>query len=220
MHSYGSKVTKILDELGLHLPSHGRPEILDFTQAETCYVHHSRVPTAMVGYALVSSTFARGKFPKFTFIAMMDKRSSMDEYEVCAVADMCGADVTPPFWGNPGPFTAQLHSVIGKYDLWGLFRKNEHGTPGTPFEIIPVGSHEDANSDVLKKWRADFKKLSDVQKAMAISILGLYNAHACNNHWLLRVPAKSWHAVDGIQILRENNALADWGKLFAEYPGW
>lgn len=219
MHPYGDRVAKLLDELGLSLPMPGRPEIIDFTQAETCYVHHTRVPTAAVGYALVSPTFARGRFPKFTFVSMMDKRSAMDEFEVCAVADMCGADVTPPFWGNSGPFTVQLHAVIDKYDLWGFFQKNEHGQPGTPFEICPIGSGEEASSDVLKKWRGDFKKLPDVRKMMVVAILGLYNARACNEHWLFRVP-KSWHAVDGIQILRDNGALADWGKLFATYSGW
>jgi len=219
MHHYGDKVAKLLDELGLSLPILGRPEIIDFTQAETCYIHHTRVPTATVGYALVSPTFARGRFPKLLFVSMMDKRSAMDEFEVCAIADMCGADVTPPFWGNPGPFTDQLHFIIDKYDLWGFFRRDENGQAGTPFSICPIGSGEEANSDVLKKWRVDFKKLPDVRKMMVVAILGLYNARACNEHWLLRVP-KSWHAVDGIQILRDNNALADWGKLFATYPGW
>lgn len=219
MHPYRNNVSKLLDELGLSLPMPGRPEIIDFSQAESCHVHHSRTPTATVGYAMVSPSLARGRFPKFTFIAMMDKRSSMDEYEVCALADMCGAEVTPPFWGNPGPFTRQLHWVIDKYDLWEFFQKDAHGEPGTPFEIRPIGSNADASSDVLKKWRAAFKKLPDVRKMMVVSILGLYNAKACNEHWLLRVP-KSWHAVDGIQILRENGALADWGKLFATYSGW
>lgn len=219
MPPYKDRVAKLLDELGLSLPAPGRPELIDFTQAESCYIHHTRVPTAVIGYGLVSPTFARGRFPKFTYLAMMDKRSSMDEDEACAVADMCGADVTPPFWGNPGPFTQQLHAVIDKYDLGGFFKRNEHGQPGTPFEISPIGSGEEVNSDVLKKWRADFKKLSDVRKMMTVAILGLYNATACKNHWLVRVP-KTWHAVDGIQILKENDALSDWGKLFATYPGW
>ncbi len=219
MHPYTKEVRKLLDELGLSLPIPGRPEIIDFTQAETCYVHHTRVPTAIVGYALVSPAFARGRFPKFTFIAMMDKRSSMDEREVCAVADMCGADVTPPFWGKPRPFTEQLFRVIETYELWGFFERVESAEKGTPFEIQPIGSGTEVGSDVLKKWRSDFKKLSDVRKMMVVSILGLYNARACEEHWLLRVP-KSWHAVDGIQILSEAGALPDWATLFATYSGW
>lgn len=219
MHSYAPEVAELLDEIGLAHITPGHPELIDFNQAETCYIHHSRVPTATVGYALVSPTFARGRFPKFDFIAMMDKRSAMDEYEVCALADMCGADVTPPFWGNPRPFTAQLHLVINKYDLWGFFKVNEHGEPGTPYEILPIGSGEETSSDVLKEWRADFKKLPDVRKMMVVAILGLYNARACKEHWLARVP-KSWHAVNAIEILRNEGALADWARLYALYPGW
>lgn len=219
MHQHTNEVRKLLDGLGLSLPIPGRPELLDFTQADTCYVHHSSVPTATVGYALVSPTFARGRFPKFTFIAMMDKRSAMDEREVCAVADLCGADVTPPFWGNPRPFRDQLFLVIEKYELWNFFERNAGAQPGTPFEVRPIGSNDEPNSFVLKKWRSDFKKLPDVRKMMVVSILGLYNARACNEHWLFRVP-KSWHAADSIQILREANAQADWAKLFATYSGW
>ena len=219
MHPYQARVSKLLDELGLSLPHPGRPEIIDFTQAEECYVHHARVPVAVVGYSMVSPILARGRFPKFTFIAMMDKRSAMDEYDVCAVADMCGADVTPPFWGNPGPFTDQLHLVIEKYDLRRFFEHNKTAQPGTPYEILPVGSGKDTQSPELKAWRADFKQLPDVRKMMVVSILGLYNASACADHWLYRVP-KSWHAADGIQTLREHGALEDWAKLFATYPGW
>ena len=166
MHAYKKEVARLLDELGLSLPTPGRPELIDFHQAETCYIHHSRVPTATVGYALVSPVFAKGRFPKFSFIAMMDKRSAMDEYEVCAVADLCAADVTPPFWGNPRPFTDQLFSVIDKYDLWAFFAHDNHAESGTPFEIRPVGSGKEKDSDVLKKWRAEFKKLSDARKMM------------------------------------------------------
>lgn len=220
MHQYTNDVRKLLDDLGLSLPRPGCPELLDYTQAETCYVHHSSVPTATVGYALVSSTFARGKFPKLTFIDMMDKRASMDEREVCALADLCGADVTPPFWGNPRPFTEQLFRIIEKYDLWALFARDDRAEKGTPFEIRPLGSNEEeASAEVLKKWRAEFKKLPEVRKMMVLSILGLYNANALKNHWLYRVP-KPWHAAYGIDVLREANALADWAKLYATYSGW
>lgn len=219
MHQYAKETQKLLDSLGLSLPAPGRPEIIDFTQAETCHVHHSQVPTATVGYALVSPTFARGRFPKFTFVSMMDKRSAMDEIEVCAVADMCGADVTPRFYGNARPFRDQLFAIIDKYELWGFFERNEYGQRGTPFEIQPIGSREEANSDALKKWRSEFKKLPEVRQMMVLSILGLYNARACNEHWLWRMP-KPWHAADGIQILREHDALVDWAVLFATYPGW
>ena len=212
-------VEELLNGMGLSLPTPGHPKLIDFSLAETAYIHHSSVPVAVVGYAQVLQSLARGRFAKFSFIDMMDKRSRMDEREACAVAYLCGADVTLPFWGNPVPFTKQLVAIIDKYELWRFFERNSDAEPGTPYEIQPVGSGVETDSATLKQWRADFKKLPDVRKMMVLAILGLYNATACKEHWLFRAP-KAWHAADGIQILRESNALRDWAVLFATYPGW
>lgn len=213
------EVAQLLNELGLSIGAN-EIEFSDLGRAETGYIHHTRVPVAATGYTLLSPSFARGRFPKLSYIGLMAKRPSMDETEVCALANLCGIEVTPPFWGNPGPFTDHVFAVIEKYEMWDFFQRNEHATPGTPFQIDPIGSREqDVNSPVLKMWRAKFKKLPDVRKMMVVAVLALYNDTACKEHWLHRVP-KSWDAAEGINVLRYHGALADWAKLYALYPGW
>ena len=94
-------VAALLDSLGLAIGAH-RVEIIDFYEAETAYIHHSRVPVAAVGYALVSPTFAKGRFPKLTFIDLIHKRPSMDEIEARAVA-ACIFQSKPTTHSDPNP---------------------------------------------------------------------------------------------------------------------
>jgi hypothetical protein len=65
----------------------------DFANAESAYIHHSRVPVAVVAMALASPTFARGRFPKLRFVDVMAKAPSMDSREQRALAAVCGASV-------------------------------------------------------------------------------------------------------------------------------
>ena len=118
-------VAELLDELGLALGAQ-QVEIIDFNQAESCYIHHTRAPVAVAGYACVSPAFAQGRFPKFSFLDLIAKRPSMDESEACALAAICKADATPPFWGNPGPFGKQLVAVIDRYELGDFFERLDH----------------------------------------------------------------------------------------------
>lgn len=214
-------VAELLDELGLAIGTH-QVEIVDFKQAETSYIHHTRVPVAVVGYALVSSAFARGRFPKFSFLDIVAKRPSMDETEAQALAAICGAEATPPFWDNPGPFTAHLYDVIDRYELDDFFGHDKSGKPGTHYQVRPKGYAWDSDwseqPEVLKKWRADYRKLSPERQLMVATIVRLYNSNETN--WLIgRVP-KNWHATEGITILHGAGALADWARLVALYPAW
>ena len=70
-----SEVANLLDDLGLAMGVR-QVEIIDFKQAEHCYIHHTLTPVAVVGYTLVSPTFARGRFPKWSFIDLIQKRPS------------------------------------------------------------------------------------------------------------------------------------------------
>lgn len=219
-------VAALLDELGLAIGSH-QVEIVDFHQAESCYVHHTRVPVAVVGYALVSPAFAQGRFPTFSFLDLIAKRPSMDEGEACAVATICGAEAEPPFWGNPGPFGKQLWTIIDRYDLHEFFDrldpKHAYGTGGDHYLMRPRGSDcqkDDAeNEAILKEWRSNYKQLPEFKQLLVATIIRLYNSD--EKRWLVRVP-KKWHAAEAISILKKQgqSVLPDWARLYALYPGW
>lgn len=217
-------VAELLDELGLAIGVH-QVEIIDFKQAESCYIHHTQVPVALAGYAIVSQAFARGRFPKYSFIDMIQKRPSMDEREACALAAVCGAEVVPPFWGNPEQFGNHLWDIIGHYDLDPFFERvdRRYGSAGDHYLMRPRGfDWTDADQPeipgVLAKWRSDYKKVPPVQQLMAATVLQLYR-QGDDPYWMVRVP-KKWHASEGIEILRDQGALSDWARLYALYPGW
>ena len=214
-----TEVARLLDELGLAIGTH-QVEIVDFKQVESGYVHHTRVPVAVTGYALVSPAFARGRFPKFSFLDIAAKRPSMDETEAQALAAICGAQATPPFWSNRPPFRAHLFDMIDRYDLEAFFVPDEE--KGDRQLVRPggfnYGGDWEANKAALTKWRADYRKLSPERQLMVAAIVRLYNSN--EEHWLVgRVP-KNWHAAEGITILQSAGALADWARLVALYPGW
>ena len=70
----------------------------------------------------------------------------------------------------------------------------------------------------LQKWRSDYRKLPPDRQLLVATILQLY-LQGPDRHWMVRVP-KHWHAAEGIEVLRAQGALADWGRLYALYPGW
>lgn len=215
---------QLLDSLGLAIGSHG-VEIVDFVQAEKGYVHHTRVPIAVAGYAVVSPVFARGRFPKVTFIDLIHKRPSMDELEATALAAVCGVQVVPPFYGNPRPFGDHLWTLISKYDLGAFFERVEtrYGSVGDHYLMRPRGfvwsdPDQPEIEGALKQWRGDYKLLSTVRQLMVATILQLYR-QGDDPYWMVRVP-KKWDAAEGIETLHTNGALGDWGKLMVLYPGW
>lgn len=217
-------VAELLDNLGLAIGSR-HVELVDFNQAEQCYIHHTQAPVAIAGYALVSPAFARGRFPKWSFIDLIQKRPSMDETEACALAAICGAEVSPPFWGNPEPFGKHLWEIIRKYDLTPFFDRvdRRYGLSGDHFLMRPRGfdwnGPEEAEiPGALQKWRSDYKKLPPVRQLMVATVLQLYR-QGNDPYWMVRVP-KKWHAAEGIEILHAQGALADWARLYALYPGW
>lgn len=214
------EVTQLLNELGLAI---GTNEI----SFSDLYIHHTRVPVAVTGYALISPSFARGRFPKFTFIDLIQKRPSMDETEVCALANLCGTEVTPPFWGNPEPFGVFLWEVIERYDLNLFFERvsdqSRYGSKGDHYLMRPRGfdwadPEEKEIPGALGKWREAYRKLPPVRQLMVATVLQLYMQRK-DSYWMVRVP-KGWNAAEGISILRSHGALADWAKLYALYPGW
>lgn len=221
MHS--SDPQALLDELGLALGAAG-VEMTDFDLAGQCYIHHTKIPIALAGYALVSNAFARGRFPDTSFIELIHKRPSMDESEAEAFAAVCGVKVEPPFWGNPEPFGKHLWDVIARYELEPFYERVErHNGKGEHYAMRPRGLDWSNPGwpeipGALAKWRTDYKALPPARQLIVMTILNLYN-QSLDNKWMFRVP-KKWHAADGIQLLREAGYLQDWARLFALYPGW
>lgn len=217
-------VGALLDDLGLAIGD-AQVELVDFTQAEEGYVHHTRVPVAVVGYMLASPSLATRLFPKFSFINLIQKRPSMDEDEACAVAAICGVEVTPPFWGNPIPFGRCLWDVIERYDLGPFFERVpdglRYGSEGDHFLMRPKGFDWRTEAEIpgaLKQWRDDYRRSPLVRQLMVATVLQLYKSGE-DRFWMVRVP-KKWHAEAGLEVLRANGALKDWARLYALYPGW
>lgn len=214
---------ELLDGFGLALGA-GGVEMTDFDLAGQCYVHHTQMPVALVGYALVSPAFARGRFPDVSFIDLIRKRPSMDEREAVALAAVCGVEVEPPFWGNPEPFAAHLWDVIARYELGAFFVRvarsygngDHQAMRPRGFDWSDPGQPEIPGA--IAKWRKDYKVLPAARQLMVATILQLYMQRE-DKTWMVRVP-KKWHAAEGIEILRDAGYLKDWAKLIARYPGW
>lgn len=225
MTAPNTAVANLLDEMGLAIGA-SQVEIIDFRQAESCYVHHTRVPVALAAYALVSPTFARGRFPKLSFLDLIRKCPAMDETESSALAAVCGAEVAPPFWGNPEPFGKHLWDVIARYDLGAFFERVErrYGSVGDHYLMRPRGfdwsdPEQPEIPGALAKWRSDYKALQPVRQLMVATVLQLYR-QGDDPYWMVRVP-KKWHASEGIAVLHgHGGALVDWARLYALYPGW
>lgn len=62
------------------------------------------------------------------------------------------------------------------------------------------------------------RRLSGDANPFAASIVWLYRGRK-DNCWLRRVPC-TWHAADALKVLQSAEAITDWARLFALYPGW
>ena len=219
-----AEVMELIRKLGLEL-NYGSVAMADLDRANRCYIHHTEAPVAVAGYAMVSVPMARGRFPGWTFIQLIQKRHAMDEREAVALAAVCGIDVEPPFWGNPAPFGKFLWSVIARYQMEPFFERLDpskgYGSGGEHYLMRPRGINPETDEldlALLTKWRADFRKLETARQLMVATVLQLYRQGEDKN-WMVRVP-KTWLAADGIEELRKAGFLKDWAKLYALYPGW
>jgi len=219
-----ASVVGVLAPLGIALRGSPAPQ-LDCESARSCYVHHTAVPVALLGYTLASSEIARAKFQRWSLSDVVRKRPFMDEYEATALAAIAGVEVSPPYWGNGGPFGKQLWNVITRYELGPLFERvsRPYGTAGDHFFMRPRGMawEEDGQRelpDVMLAWRASYRKLPLVHQMMAVTILNLYSDSA-EAHWM-RGLRRRWNAVDSVLELDAKGALVDWARLMALYPGW
>jgi hypothetical protein len=116
-------------------------------------------------------------------------------------------------------FNYQLRFVVTCYGLQTLF--NDGGPGPYHHAIRPTGYdfHLDAVLPAaMERWRADYREMADHRQMLAASIIWLYRGGK-DSCWLRRVPC-TWDVVDALDALRSAQAIADWGRLFALYPGW
>ncbi len=200
------EVAELLASFGIEIAPGGIVVMADIAKAEKAHVHHSTEPVAAAAFAVVSPTFAKGRFPKYQLVDLVTKRPSMDEREATALAAVCGATVSPPYWARSEPFAAQLINVIDAHDLWLFYRRTEQGEHG----VRP--------SDDVQAWRRGYRELPPARQMMCATIMWLYRGHP-DKTWLDRLPWR-WLAADAIGELRAAGTLEDWGRLVALYPGW
>lgn len=214
-------VPGLLAELGLVVKPGGVEIISGFD--ESAYVHHTRMPVAVAGYSLISPGYVISKFPGITLLELVRKRPSMDGCEAAALAAVCRAHVTPPFWGNPKPFVDHLLDVIARHGLGDFFVMEEQ-PEGTRLSAFRPHGFDWSDPmwpeipGVISRWRKDYRALSPSRQIMVATIMQLYMQRD-DRIWMVRVP-KKWSAVEGIEILRDAGYLPDWAKLVALYPGW
>lgn len=176
-------------------------------------------PLEVIRLSLESADAARERFPNYRLTRLVEARLELDEIDVGQLSNILGVDLQRPTPGVLRPFDAHLRKVIDRYGLGALFGDDGHAPyhhairpTGYDFhrdEVIPTG---------MEQWRADYREMSDERQMIAASIIWLYRAGK-DNVWLRRVPC-TWHASDAIACMSAAEALVDWARLYALYPGW
>jgi hypothetical protein len=152
-------------------------------------------------------------------IQLVVARFDMDVAEAAAVLNLCGGTPIQVSRSADGEFHAHLRRVIDRYRLDCLFVENGPGRyhhairpRGYDYSIDAVDPKE------METWRADYRSMHSVQQILTASIIWLYRGGK-DHIWLRRVPC-TWLANDALQVLRQNGALPDWGRLIFLFPGW
>jgi hypothetical protein len=117
------ETAELLESFGIELAAGGLVVMTDFAKAESAYIHHSRVPVAVVAMAIASPVFARGRFPNLRLVDVVAKAPSMDGRELRALARVCGdnIDALPEGSARTPVFAAHLVYIIARYELDAFF---------------------------------------------------------------------------------------------------
>ncbi|MGO4175749.1 hypothetical protein [Bosea sp. TAF32] len=174
---------------------------------------------ALVELALRCPEAAKDRFPAFRLTRLVGSRLDLDERDIERFSDLIRVEAVLDRDDAPRPFNRHLRSVIASYRLGALFF--EYGAGLHHHAVRPAGYDfdlDEVNPSGMERWRSDYRSMSDERQMLAASIIWLYRAGK-DNVWLRRVPC-TWHAADAIDCMKSNDALADWARLFALYPGW
>jgi len=218
-------IASLLESFGIELLAGGLVVMTDFDKAAGAYIHHSAVPVAVVAMAIASPVFARGRFPKVRLVDVVAKAPSMDGREQRALAAVCGANIDSlPDGSSRAPlFAAHLLDVIARYELDAFFlrdaRLSINGIDVRPRGVDHFNYRTDQLDDAaMADWRRAYKALQPARQMLVATIIWLYRGGP-DKIWLARLPS-AWHAADAVAALRNAEALRDWGRLVALYPGW
>lgn len=218
-----TRTQEILEDLGLEIVPGGIVSVSDIRKADCAYVHHTRMPVAVTGYALVSKNLAAGRFPKLGLLDVVAKRMIMDAGETIALARLCGFDMRPISAGNAEQFADHLFDVIKGYQMEPFFcwldtpLRSSH----RHYCCRPTGWDWDGDRELqggVAAWRKAYRALSPERQMMVATIMTLYRGRK-DDTWMVRVPCR-WAAADAIVALNAAGYLKDWGGLLALYPGW
>jgi hypothetical protein len=212
--------TGVLDSFGTRfIPEAGFAIFTDVAKAESAYIHHTAVPTAVTTFATISPIFARGRFPGLTLADVVLKRPFMDCREVAALAAVCG-EIVPPST-DAEDFLAHLLSVIERHDMGMFFGRYPEHAALHGIDVRPRGvdwTTYDVDEEAIHAWRKAYRKLAPPIQMLVATVMWLYSDRP-DCRWLERVPHR-WHAAEAVNALKESGSLADWGRLVALYRGW
>ncbi len=176
-------------------------------------------PLELVQLSLNSTAMARERFPGYRFTRLVGARLELEDADMKHMSHIIGVDLLRPLSGVARPFEYQLRHMINRFELSALFGDDGHGL--YHHAIRPKGydfQRDEVHPTGMEHWRADYREMTDVRQMIAASIVWLYRAGK-DNVWLRRVPC-TWHAADAIVTLKATDALDDWARLYAFYPGW
>jgi hypothetical protein len=224
--NYAAKAVAILNELGVEPGPHGVLGFTDMQLASDGYIHHSRMPVALAAYAAISPVFAAGRLPGYLLRDMVEKVPCMDSGEYAALARACGC--APPNLDSVNAraqiFGEAVWGIVDTYDLHSCFMRFGEKSPseGDHYNLRPRGIDWAGEWDVIpediKALRKAYRAMTPLQKVMVVTIMRLYNQNQ-DKTFLTGCPTKML-AADAMTLLREKDALSDWGHLVTHYAGW
>jgi len=176
-------------------------------------------PLEVIRLSLDAVGAARERFPGYRLTRLVSTRLELDDADMAHLSRILGVDLLRPVAGALRPFDHHLRHMIDRYDLGALF--SDDGYAPYHHAIRPTGydfHRDEVHPTGMEQWRADYRAMPDVRQMIAASIVWLYRAGK-DNVWLRRVPC-TWHAADAVATLNAADALDDWARLYALYPGW
>lgn len=216
----------LLRELGVYEVTKGVWAFSDMEAASHSYIHHSRKPVALAAYAAVDPTFARGRFPGYTLIELVDKMPSLDGYEYTALAHICGAPAPayPSVQKRGAVFGTTAWEVVAEYGLEPVFMQvSPYGSDGSHYTMRPRGYEHASGEPIpgdLKAMRKAYRGMTPLQQVMTLTLMHLY-CQGPDAYYLTGGCPTKIHAADALAILgKDGIALSKWGRLVSHYAGW